>query len=337
VTTALPFDGNYPSYKLHLATPTSGRIVATGIDCGNGGQACDLSLQSPSPVTLTAVPDNGYLFGGWTGNCHGAQTIVVNINTEKECSAVFVPLNSGQPATLLYLNSQQGEVMGEGAREVFAPPKSVFSTSVLSNANAVSITVDSPGDTAMASWTLSFSARPGQQLLPGNYPNAGAYPFPPAGLPGMQVATIGHGCLGVTGGFIVHEITITGGTLSSLALDFEQICGTPTFPRRPLIGSIRYNSAVPITASLAVTFTGHGQVTLSPSGTICPFDCTETAAIGTAYALSAQPDPGWSFVGWSGDADCVDGALTLTAPTACHVTFQPSSSLAPSETVAIDP
>jgi hypothetical protein len=89
-----------------------------------------------------------------------------------------------------------------------------------------------------------------------------------------------------------------------------------------LIGSIRYNSAVPVTASLAVTFTGHGQVSLSPSETVCTFNCTETAALGTPYVLTAQPDPGWSFVSWSGDADCVDGSITLIAPTRCHVTFQ---------------
>jgi len=336
VTSVLPFDGNYPSYKLHITTPTGGRIVGTGIDCGNGGQACDLSLLSPNRITLTAIPDNGNLFGGWAGKCHGAQTIVVNVNTEEECSAVFVPVNSGQPATLLFLNSQRGDVMGEGAREVYAPPQSVFAASVLNNGRAVSITFDSPGETTMASWTLSFAAPDGQLLVPGDYPNTGEFLFPPAGMAGMEVARRGRACFG-TGKFVVHEITITGATLASLALDFEQICGTPTYPRRPLIGSIRYNSAVPVTGSIAVTFTGHGQVTLSPSGTICLFDCTETAAIGTTYALSAQPDPGWSFAGWSGDADCADGALTLTAPTACHVTFQPTPAAAPSEGTSIGP
>jgi hypothetical protein len=44
--------------------------------------------------------------------------------------------------------------------------------------------------------------------------------------------------------------------------------------------------------------------------------------VGTSYVTTAQPDPGWSFVSWTGDADCVDGSLTLTAPTACHATFQ---------------
>jgi hypothetical protein len=55
---------------------------------------------------------------------------------------------------------------------------------------------------------------------------------------------------------------------------------------------------------------------------LCFANCTETYAVGTPVQLTATPSFGWSFVGFIGDADCVDGNLQMTAPAACRATFQ---------------
>lgn len=70
---------------------------------------------------------------------------------------------------------------------------------------------------------------------------------------------------------------------------------------------------------LDVSVTGSGTVTgpglsSGPGGSrIC--------AAGEVVNLTAAPASGWVFAGWSGDADCSDGAVTLRANRVCRATF----------------
>jgi len=67
--------------------------------------------------------------------------------------------------------------------------------------------------------------------------------------------------------------------------------------------------------------TGTGSVTSSPSGIACGSDCKEPYNPGTVVALTATPDPSSKFSGWSGDADCSDGSVTMSTDIACTATF----------------
>jgi len=60
----------------------------SGIDCGNN---CSAGFSSGSTVTLTANPDSGYVFGGWSGACSGSSTTcTVTMNTSKTVTAQFI-------------------------------------------------------------------------------------------------------------------------------------------------------------------------------------------------------------------------------------------------------
>jgi hypothetical protein len=69
--------------------------------------------------------------------------------------------------------------------------------------------------------------------------------------------------------------------------------------------------------------TGSGLITSSPvaiyCGTLCGFE-----ASGNKLAFSAAPDAGSVFSGWSGDPDCIDGSIELTANRTCVAHFSSS-------------
>jgi uncharacterized repeat protein (TIGR02543 family) len=73
--------------------PEDGYVKSTpnGIYCGSRGNAC--SADFIGTITLTAVPEEGYRFTGWGGDCAGcgnSPTCTINMDTNKECSANFV-------------------------------------------------------------------------------------------------------------------------------------------------------------------------------------------------------------------------------------------------------
>jgi FG-GAP-like repeat/CARDB/Divergent InlB B-repeat domain/FG-GAP repeat len=67
--------------------------------------------------------------------------------------------------------------------------------------------------------------------------------------------------------------------------------------------------------------TGGGTVSSGPSGIDCGTDCSELFDPGAVVALTAVPDSGSIFAGWSGDPDCSDGVVTMDADKTCAATF----------------
>lgn len=78
-----------------------------------------------------------------------------------------------------------------------------------------------------------------------------------------------------------------------------------------------------ISYSLTLTKTGSGAGTITsiPLGIDCGSTCSSTFAEGTTITLTATPNTGSAFSGWSGDADCEDGTITLNGNVACSADF----------------
>jgi hypothetical protein len=79
--------------------------------------------------------------------------------------------------------------------------------------------------------------------------------------------------------------------------------------------------AATFTMSVSRAGSGGGTITSSPAGITCGADCTEVYVSATTVSLSATAAPGSVFGGWSGNADCADGVVSVNANISCTATF----------------
>lgn len=75
------------------------------------------------------------------------------------------------------------------------------------------------------------------------------------------------------------------------------------------------------TLTVARSGNGYGTVTSSPAGIDCGTTCQTRLPAATAVQLQASPVGDSSFSGWQGDADCLDGNVTLNANKTCLAVF----------------
>ena len=306
-STTVPFGASYPTYRLTIAPPANGTIVGGALTCGTGGGACELNPSSPTSVTLTPVPDAGYMFAGWIGTaCVGSPSATVRINSVKTCAAVFEPLVTTVPRTLAFLDYMPGaSSTGSAAlREGFSGLASQWTASSSFSGRTVDFNVTMLGTSGFTtSRRFVFSAPSGQALTPGTMYWAVRHPFPSAS-PGMDVTS---NCNRLTGRFLVREISITSnGTVERAAIDFEEHCNDID---AAVFGTVRYNSSLE-----AIPFGGdyprYRVVVPPPTGgrvSGAGLDCH--AATGpcqvdfggpASITVTATADAGYRFAGWTG-------------------------------------
>lgn len=78
-----------------------------------------------------------------------------------------------------------------------------------------------------------------------------------------------------------------------------------------------------ITVTVTRSGSGTGEVTSSPAGIDCGATCSAVfdTATDLPIGLTATPDAGSLFAGWSGAADCADGVLGAAADATCNAVF----------------
>lgn len=156
-------------------------------------------------------------------------------------AGLFVPSVAAAPGTItgLFLDSEPGDYIGQGAERTLTPAGSGF-IARLESPGSSQVVIDVTGPSW---WTVWLAAAPGEALAVGTYTGAARAAFRTTGQPGMDVYGESRGCNTLTGTFTVHEIAWAGDgvTLERFAATFEQHCeGIPA----ALFGEVRYQSTV---------------------------------------------------------------------------------------------
>lgn len=73
---------------------------------------------------------------------------------------------------------------------------------------------------------------------------------------------------------------------------------------------------------LTVATSGTGTITSSPAVMECGDLCAADFSVGSVVNLTASAAQGSTFLGWAGDADCVDGSVTLSSDLNCVAKFR---------------
>src|SRR2546427_2344233 len=112
--------------------------------------------------------------------------------------------SAAQAGTLLFLNSQAGDYIGQGAGRLITPANGTFTASRNFD-NGVNVDFDgsAPGDF----WSPDLAAPMNAALVPGAYEGATRWPFQAAGAPGLDVHGDGPGCSVPTRRFVVLAAT----------------------------------------------------------------------------------------------------------------------------------
>ena len=118
----------------------------------------------------------------------------------------------------------------------------------------------------------------------------------------------------------------TGEGIYSVKLTATDSDGSPNSLTRT-----NYITVTPPVYTLTVSKSGSGSgtITSSPAGISCGSDCTETYTNGTSVTLTAAPDAGSTFTGWSGGGCSGTGncVITMSADAGATAVFDSSSSL----------
>jgi hypothetical protein len=301
-----------------------------GIDCG---ATCSAAFDDGTVVTLTATPDSGSEFTGWTGGCAGTGPCTVTMSGDVTVGATFEG-----PRTLTVTKS------GTGTGTVTSNPAGIdcgaTCSATFGHGSVVTLTATpAPGNTFLGwsgdcagtttctvrmdadhSVNATFSGPPTEQqtlLVSKAGTGTGTVSSTPAGIDCGSTCSASF----VTGTVVI--LTATPASGSTFAGWSGDCTGTGACTLTMSVAhsvTATFNAPpAPRTLTVSTAGSGSGTVTSNPAGINCGSTCSASFTSGTAVTLTATPASGSTFAGWSGDCTGT-GACTLTMSVAHTVT-----------------
>jgi hypothetical protein len=301
--------------------------VPVRIDCG---VTCAGPFNYAQVVTLTPTPAVGSMFVGWTGDsdCTDGSVTMTEAHT---CTATF---------NLLPPNSLTITKAGVGTGKVTSVPAGLdcgpTCTSPFSAGAVVTLTATPTIGSFFIDWTGDADCTDGSVTMNATHSCTATFGLlPPKTLTinrnGTGSGTVTSNPGGVSCGATCAapfppgtdiDMTATpnpGSTFTGWTGDADCLDGGITM-------SADHNctatfTLAPPTLTVSKVGTGTGTITSSPAGLNCGATCSAPYAFGQTVTLTATAGAGFVFNGWSGDADCSDGSVTMTTARNCIARF----------------
>ncbi len=312
-----------------------------GLNCG---ATCTQSFTGGTVVTLTATPDPGSSFTGWSGctGVVGSPTCSVTMDQARTVTANFAvlpPLTTGS-----FSITTNGLPNGSTASVPVTGPNNYSRTFEILTGTGQSVSSADAGQYFTTPPNVSFG---GNTYVAS--PATQSFVVPGGGNPSFTVEyKLGRSLTLSKSGGGSGSVTSTpagincGATCTHVFADGASVSLTPSASAGSVFagwsGACSGTGACTVTMTTAQTVTatfnqsptqtltvskvgsGTGSVSSNPAGISCGASCTANFAQGATVTLTAAPDGGSTFAGWSGacsgTGSCsvtMDAAKTVTA------------------------
>ena len=313
---------------LLTVTRTAGGTVTSdpaGLYCG---AACAVSFGSATVVSLSATSDIGATFAGWGGDgCSGTGACVLTMDAAKSVTARFT-----YPVTV----SRSGSGTGSVASDVGGISCGAACSGIYNGGAPVTLTATPSANTVFSGWTGACTGAINTCTLIVDAAKAVTATFT-TNTQTLAVARAGTGGGQVTsspGGIDCGALCLAnfdqGSTVTlsatpdatSVFTSWSGACTGASATCSVVMSAAKQVSAnfTRRTFNLVVAHVGGGIVTSNPGGIYCGAACSNSFAAGTQVILTAVPDNGTTFLGWTGGACSGTGGCTLTLNADTNIT-----------------